>query len=46
MAVHPGSSWVEIDSAGVTQEFWLVGHNSQGDGAERDHVTHAVLHGS
>ncbi len=27
---------------GVTYEFWLVGHNSQGDGPESNHVTHAV----
>jgi len=25
---------------GVTYEFWLVGHNSQGDGPESNHVTH------
>jgi len=29
-------------SPGVTYEFWLVGHNFQGDGAESNHVTHAV----
>ncbi len=27
---------------GVTYEFWIVGHNSQGDGPESNHVTHAV----
>ncbi len=27
---------------GVTYDFWLVGHNSQGDGPESNHVTHAV----
>ena len=24
---------------GVTYELWLVGHNSQGDGPESNHVT-------
>ena len=27
-------------TTGVTYEFWLVGHNSQGDGPESNHVTH------
>ena len=27
-------------TSGVTYEFWLVGHNSQGDGPESHHVTH------
>ena len=27
---------------GVTYEFWLVGHNSQGDGPESNHVLHSV----
>ena len=27
-------------TSGVTYEFWLVGHNSQGDGPESNHVTH------
>ena len=25
---------------GVTYEFWLVGHNSQGDGPQSNHVSH------
>lgn len=29
-------------TAGVTYELWLVGHNSQGDGPESNHVMHAV----
>ena len=28
--------------SGVTYEFWLVGHNSQGDGPESNHVTHVA----
>ena len=27
---------------GVTYEFWLVGHNSRGDGPESDHVTYVA----
>jgi len=27
---------------GVSYELWVVGHNSQGDGPESAHVTHAV----
>ena len=27
---------------GVTYEFWLVGHNFQGDGPESNHVTHVA----
>ena len=27
-------------TTGVTYEFWLVGHNSQGDGPESNHVSH------
>ena len=27
---------------GVTYEFWLVGHNSQGDGPESNHMTHVA----
>ena len=27
---------------GVTYELWLVGHNSQGDGPESNHVTHVA----
>ena len=27
---------------GVTYEFWLTGHNSQGDGPESNHVTHVA----
>lgn len=27
-------------TTGVTYEFWLVGHNSQGDGPQSNHVTH------
>jgi len=27
---------------GVTYEFWLVGHNSQGDGTESNHITHVA----
>ena len=29
-------------TSGVTYEFWLVGHNSQGDGPESNHVTHVA----
>lgn len=25
---------------GVTYDFWLTGHNSQGDGPESNHVSH------
>ena len=27
---------------GVTYEFWLVGHNSQGDGPESNHTSHVA----
>ena len=27
---------------GVTYEFWVVGHNAQGDGPESNHVTHVA----
>ena len=27
-------------TSGVTYEFWLVGHNSQGDGPQSNHVSH------
>ncbi len=30
-------------TSGVTYEFWLVGHNAQGDGPESDHVTHVAV---
>ncbi|MDA1054703.1 MAG: fibronectin type III domain-containing protein [Planctomycetota bacterium] len=30
-------------TAGVSYEFWLVGHNSRGDGPESDHVTHVAV---
>jgi len=44
---EPGSLTVSIVqfsplTPGVTYEFWIVGHNSQGDGPESNHVTHAV----
>ena len=29
-------------SPGVTYEFWIVGHTSQGDGPESNHVTYTV----
>ncbi len=29
-------------TAGVTYELWLVGHNSQGDGPESNHITHVA----
>ena len=29
-------------TAGVTYELWLVGHNSQGDGPESNHVTYVA----
>ncbi len=29
-------------TTGVTYEFWLVGHNSQGDGPQSNHVTHVA----
>jgi hypothetical protein len=29
-------------ASGVTYEFWLVGHNSRGDGPESNHVTHVA----
>lgn len=29
-------------TSGVTYEFWLVGHNSRGDGPESNHVTHVA----
>ena len=43
----PGSLTVSVVQfspliPGVTYEFWLVGHNSQGDGPESNHVLHAV----
>ena len=28
---------------GVSYEFWLVGHNSRGDGPESEHVTHVAV---
>ena len=27
-------------TSGVTYEFWLVGHSSQGDGPQSNHVSH------
>ncbi len=27
---------------GATYEFWLAGHNAQGDGPESNHVTHVA----
>ncbi len=43
----PGSLTVSVVqfsplTPGVTYQFWIVGHNSQGDGPESNHVTHAV----
>ena len=29
-------------TSGVTYEFWLVGHNSQGDGPQSNHVSHVA----
>ena len=29
-------------TSGVTYEFWLVGHNSQGDGPQSNHVPHVA----
>ena len=29
-------------TAGVTDEFWLVGRNSQGEGPQSNHVTHVA----
>lgn len=29
-------------TSGVSYEFWLVGHNSRGDGPESNHVTHVA----
>jgi hypothetical protein len=29
-------------TTGVTYEFWLVGHNSQGDGPQSNHVSHVA----
>ena len=30
-------------TTGVTYEFWLVGHNSQGDGPQSNHVSHVAV---
>ena len=27
---------------GVTYEFWILGHNSEGEGPQSNHVTHSV----
>ena len=29
-------------TTGVTYDFWIVGVNAEGEGPERNHVTHAV----
>ncbi len=29
-------------TVGVTYELWVVGHNSQGDGPESNHVSHTA----
>jgi hypothetical protein len=43
----PGSLTVSVVqfsplNPGVTYDFWIVGHNSQDDGPESNHVTHTV----
>ncbi len=47
LAGTPTTTTVSVVAAGpltpgVTDEFWLVGHNFRGDGPESNHVTHAV----